>query len=116
MKHKLNCFFLAIVSSPKQHAILISTIKSCLNHIEYIIETHSPKAISRQTTGDSKGPPPPLPPKPSRIQKPLVPPKPARVARPSSTITANKKEQLGINGNRFHNAIGINRMFLMYFD
>ncbi|KAG1563286.1 hypothetical protein G6F49_000164 [Rhizopus delemar] len=89
----------SIVSSPKQHAILISTIKSCLNHIEYIIETHSPKAISRQTTGDSKGPPPPLPPKPSRIQKPLVPPKPARVARPSSTITANKKEQLGINEN-----------------
>ncbi|KAG0934634.1 hypothetical protein G6F57_000518 [Rhizopus arrhizus] len=89
----------SIVSSPKQHAILISTIKSCLNHIEYIIETHSPKAISRQTTGDSKGPPPPLPPKPSRIQKPLVPPKPARVARPSSTITANKKEQIGINEN-----------------
>lgn len=82
--------FLAIISIPKQHAILISAIKTCLLHIESIIESHS--TISRQMTGESKQVPPPLPPKPTKIQKPLVPPKPARVSRPSSAII---KEEIG---------------------
>ncbi|CAO3697064.1 unnamed protein product [Rhizopus stolonifer] len=62
--------------------------------MENIIETHAPKTISRQTTGDSKGPPPPLPPKPSRIQKPLVPPKPSRVvARPPPTVLPRHEKE-----------------------
>lgn len=70
----------SIVSSPKHYSSLISSINTCLTHIENIIEHHSPAAfttISRQTTGDSKAPRPPLPPKPSRMQKPTVPPKPS---------------------------------------
>ncbi|KAG1467299.1 hypothetical protein G6F56_004483 [Rhizopus delemar] len=80
----------SIVSSPKHYIALLSTLKICLSHLEHIIETHSPKTIPKQTTGDSKGHPPPLPPKP-KIQRPLVPPKPARV---STAILAEKKENV----------------------
>lgn len=82
---------LAIISSPKQYASLLSSIKTCLQHIENIIETHSPATynpISRQTTGDQKRPP--LPPKPSRMQKPVVPPKP-KVPSPTVTTTSPSK-------------------------
>jgi hypothetical protein len=65
------------VSVPKQHAVLVSSIKSCLTHIETMIETHS--AVARK-------PAPPLPPKPSRINKPTIPPKPTRVSRPPSPV------------------------------
>ncbi|CEP20059.1 hypothetical protein [Parasitella parasitica] len=78
----------SIISSPKQYALLLSSIKTCLLHIENIIETHSPATynpISRQTTGDQKRPP--LPPKPSRMQKPAVPPKP-KVPSPTVTTAA----------------------------
>jgi hypothetical protein len=87
---------LAIISSPKQYASLLTSIKTSLSHIETIIETHSPtayKTISRQTTGDSKNAPrPPLPPKPSRIQKPVIPPKPSRVTSRPTSPTLNKPE------------------------
>ncbi|GAA5812205.1 hypothetical protein MFLAVUS_005655 [Mucor flavus] len=66
---------------PKQYSTLISSIKTCLTHIENIIENHSPSAykpVSIQNTGDSKAPPPPVPPKPIRMQKPVVPPKPLK--------------------------------------
>lgn len=81
---------LAIISNPKQYLSLISSIKTCLTHIENIIENHSPstyKPISTHTTGDSKAPPPPVPPKPIRMQKPVVPPKP----------TSKQDELLGKN-------------------
>lgn len=80
----------AIISQPKQYAALISAMRTCLSHIEHIIETHSPGTPARilpQHTGDStKIPKPPLPPKPSRIHKPVLPPKPIRgvISRPSS--------------------------------
>ncbi|ORZ19841.1 ras guanine nucleotide exchange factor domain-containing protein [Absidia repens] len=80
----------AIISQPKQYASLISAMRTCLSHMEHIIETHSPGTPARilaQHTGDSnKLPKPPLPPKPSRIHKPVLPPKPARgvISRPSS--------------------------------
>lgn len=46
-----------------------------MNHVETIITTHSP--VTRHTTGGvDKAPPPPVPPKPSRMQKPVIPPKP----------------------------------------
>ncbi|KAI9271398.1 ras guanine nucleotide exchange factor domain-containing protein [Sporodiniella umbellata] len=80
----------SIVSSPKHHFALLSTLKICIDHLEHIIEIHSPKQISKQTTNDSKAPPPPLPPKPLKGQRPLVPPKPARV----STTFAEKKESV----------------------
>ncbi|KAG1180082.1 hypothetical protein G6F70_002997 [Rhizopus microsporus] len=82
----------SIISIPKQHVVLLSAIRTCLLHIESIIESHS--TISRQMTGESKQVPPPLPPKPTKIQKPLVPPKPARVSRPSSVII---KEEIDNN-------------------
>ncbi|KAI8993453.1 ras guanine nucleotide exchange factor domain-containing protein [Pilobolus umbonatus] len=75
----------AIISNPKQYLTLISSIKSCLTYIENIIDSHSPNktSIPKQLTGDK--PPPPLPPKPSRINKPIIPPKPTRVSsRPPS--------------------------------
>lgn len=99
----LQCLTLAlsaIISQPKQYSALISAMRTCLTHIESIIETHSPAAkpkpgvvseerpTSTTSTTISKAPPPPLPPKPSRIHnnKPNVPPKPSRTAlsRPSS--------------------------------
>ncbi|KAG2190985.1 hypothetical protein INT46_000232 [Mucor plumbeus] len=77
----------SIISSPKQYTSLLSSVKTCLQHIENIIGTHSPATynpISRQATGDQKRPP--LPPKPSRMQKPVVPPKP-KVPSPTVTTT-----------------------------
>ncbi|KAI8365835.1 ras guanine nucleotide exchange factor domain-containing protein [Choanephora cucurbitarum] len=73
----------SIVSSPKHYHQLIASTKTCLSHIESIIEHHSPSAIQHT---DAKIPRPPLPPKPSRMQKPLIPPKPSVHAnsRPSS--------------------------------
>ncbi|KAI7849873.1 ras guanine nucleotide exchange factor domain-containing protein [Circinella umbellata] len=77
-------------------------MRTCLSHIENILETHSPVSpLSRMspsttssdhltttgtTMGHSKAPPPPLPPKPSRIQKPSIPPKPSlsKTSRPIS--------------------------------
>ncbi|KAI8644299.1 ras guanine nucleotide exchange factor domain-containing protein [Parasitella parasitica] len=83
----------SIISSPKQYALLLSSIKTCLLHIENIIEKHSTTTytpIGRQTTGDQKRPP--LPPKPSRMQKPAVPPKP-KVTSPTVTTTATAAQQ-----------------------
>ncbi|KAI9317545.1 ras guanine nucleotide exchange factor domain-containing protein [Dichotomocladium elegans] len=86
----------AIVSQPKQYSAFISAMRTCLTHIEHIIETHSPTIVTTAPTEQpsspraatfSKMPPPPLPPKPPRIQqKPTIPPKPSRPApsRPSS--------------------------------
>ncbi|RCI03285.1 Ral guanine nucleotide dissociation stimulator-like 1 [Rhizopus stolonifer] len=79
----------SIISSPKHYHQLILSIKTCLSHIEDMIEHHSPSAVQQH---DAKIPRPPLPPKPSRIQKPLVPPKPVHVnSRPSSpTLKENE--------------------------
>ncbi|KAI9491348.1 hypothetical protein BDB00DRAFT_833228 [Zychaea mexicana] len=93
----------SIVSQPKQYAALISAMRTCLSHIENILETHSPmsptnrifpnsdassSAAAAAAAAHSKAPPPPLPPKPSRIQKPSIPPKPAitttKTSRPTS--------------------------------
>ncbi|KAI8984399.1 ras guanine nucleotide exchange factor domain-containing protein [Mycotypha africana] len=78
----------SIVSSPKHYAQLLATMRTCLIHIENIIENHSPaalKTVSQQTTGDSKINRPPLPPKPSKMQKPVLPPKPSKTtSRPPS--------------------------------
>ncbi|KAI8081606.1 ras guanine nucleotide exchange factor domain-containing protein [Halteromyces radiatus] len=80
----------SIISQPKQYSSLITAMRTCLSHMEHIIETHTPGTPARlqpQHTGDSqKFPKPPLPPKPSRIHKPVLPPKPVRgvVSRPSS--------------------------------
>lgn len=60
-------FIVAIVTTPRQYPVLLDSLKTCLTHIEAIIETNS--------SGIQKAPPPPLPPKPSRI-KPAVPPRP----------------------------------------
>lgn len=86
-KIKLFLFHLAVISSPKQYLTLLSSIRTCLTHVEAIITSHSP--ISRQPTGDSKAPPPPVPPKPSRMQKPAVPPKPKQEKH--DELLGNKK-------------------------
>ncbi|KAI8888745.1 ras GEF, partial [Backusella circina FSU 941] len=57
----------SIVTSPRQYPILLDSLKTCLAHIESIIESNSSVI--------QKASPPPLPPKPSRI-KPTVPPRP----------------------------------------
>ncbi|KAI7874898.1 ras GEF [Lichtheimia hyalospora FSU 10163] len=75
----------SIVSQPKQYTALISAVHTCLTHIEHIIDTHSPSKNQIPEPIVPKSPRPPLPPKPSRIQKPVIPPKPIRPA-PSSPI------------------------------
>ncbi|KAI9480901.1 MAG: ras guanine nucleotide exchange factor domain-containing protein [Benjaminiella poitrasii] len=94
----------SIVSSPKQHSILLSSIRTCLAHIENILEQHSPTAhqpISNHTTGDSKlMPRPPKPPKPSKMQKPMIPPKPTRVnSRPTSPTLKSQENELQDNSS-----------------
>ncbi|KAI8367268.1 ras guanine nucleotide exchange factor domain-containing protein [Blakeslea trispora] len=85
----------SIVSSPKHYHQLITSTKTCLSHIESIIEHHSPSTIQHT---DAKIPRPPLPPKPSRMQKPLVPPKPSVHANSrSSSPTFTKEDELQDN-------------------
>ncbi|KAI8137088.1 ras guanine nucleotide exchange factor domain-containing protein [Fennellomyces sp. T-0311] len=84
--HDIKFVHSSIVSQPKQYAALISAMHSCLSHIEVILETHSMNRISSasEPVHHAKAPPPPLPPKPSRIQKPSIPPKPTLASRPTS--------------------------------
>ncbi|KAL0084006.1 ras guanine nucleotide exchange factor domain-containing protein [Phycomyces blakesleeanus] len=101
----------AIIGKPKNYSIVINTMRLCMDHIENMIERHSPAPprtlpnqtrhppIIAQTTGDSKAPPP-LPPKPSYIQKPVLPPKPARAIPPRPPpppSIANKEKPLTPN-------------------
>jgi hypothetical protein len=67
---KILLCYLAIVSKPQNSTALLSILNSCVEHIEKIIEYHSPSA-----TVVAK--PPPLPPKPSHVNKPVLPPKPS---------------------------------------
>ncbi|KAG0166349.1 Ras-specific guanine nucleotide-releasing factor RalGPS1 [Apophysomyces sp. BC1034] len=91
----------SIVSKPKQYASLLSTTRDCLTHIESIIERHSPSArVPEHRTGDSNKAPPPLPPKPSRIQKPHLPPKPSRATL--SKLTPQEGRVLQDNPPDFH--------------
>ncbi|KAF7727197.1 hypothetical protein EC973_007895 [Apophysomyces ossiformis] len=92
----------SIVAKPKQYTTLLSTTRTCLTHIESIIERHSPTArIPEQRTGDSaKAAPPPLPPKPSRIQKPHLPPKPSKATL--SKLTPQEGRVLQDNTPDFH--------------
>ncbi|KAI9031904.1 ras guanine nucleotide exchange factor domain-containing protein [Phycomyces nitens] len=93
----------AIIGKPKHYSTLISTMRLCMDHVESVIERHSPAPprtinqtrhppIVAQTTGDSKAPPP-LPPKPSRMQKPVLPPKPARAIPPRPPPSIINKDQ-----------------------
>ncbi|EPB89276.1 hypothetical protein HMPREF1544_03900 [Mucor circinelloides 1006PhL] len=59
----------SIVSKPQNSAALLSVLHSCIDHIEKIIEYHSPTASTSKIA-------PPLPPKPSHVSKPVLPPKP----------------------------------------
>ena len=69
---------IAIVSKPQNTAALLSLLHWCVDHIEKVIESHSPSAIK---------PPPPLPPKPSHVSKPVLPPKPNTILPiPSTTM------------------------------
>ncbi|KAI7906630.1 ras guanine nucleotide exchange factor domain-containing protein [Cokeromyces recurvatus] len=94
----------SIVSSPKQYLALLSSIRTCLTHVENIIEQHSPTALqpaSSQTTSDSKLlSRPPKPPKPSKMQKPTIPPKPTRVnSRPASPTQKSQENELPDNSS-----------------
>ncbi|KAF1798514.1 ras guanine nucleotide exchange factor domain-containing protein [Mucor lusitanicus] len=66
----------SIVSKPQNSAALLSALHSCLDHIEKIMEYHSPTASASKIA-------PPLPPKPSHVSKPVLPPKPS----PTTTTT-----------------------------
>ena len=127
----LPIHYLAIVSQPKQYAALISAMRTCLSHIENILETHSPVSplnrISPNTTnsdhssvttaatatviGHNKAPPPPLPPKPSRIQKPSIPPKPSlsKTSRPTSPT-----KELHDSPHLLHQGIQLNILFYFF--
>ncbi|KAG2205228.1 hypothetical protein INT47_009493 [Mucor saturninus] len=56
----------SIVSKPANSVALLSILHTCVDHIEKIMEYHSP------TTKIA----PPLPPKPTHVSKPVLPPKP----------------------------------------
>lgn len=87
---------LAIVSKPQNSAALLSILHTCVDHIEKIIEYHSP------TT--SKIAPPPLPPKPSHVtnttcSKPVLPPKPTvAAANIPSPMTTTMKRSFSVQG------------------
>ncbi|KAI7869201.1 ras guanine nucleotide exchange factor domain-containing protein, partial [Spinellus fusiger] len=89
--HDIKFVHASIIGQPRHYSVLITTMRTCLDHIEHIIHTHSPSPprtiarpapLSAQHTGDLKAPPP-LPPKPSRMQKPILPPKPSEHRRPA---------------------------------
>ncbi|KAI7883782.1 ras GEF [Lichtheimia hyalospora FSU 10163] len=93
----------SIVSRPKNYPTSMSTLNTCITHIDTIIEKHTtvPMVAPRPTTTTTplmtpssstpKTAPPPLPPKPSRIQKPSVPPKPVSLSRPASPTKDSTK-------------------------
>ncbi|KAI8643987.1 ras guanine nucleotide exchange factor domain-containing protein [Parasitella parasitica] len=60
----------SIVSKPQNTAVLLSILRSCIDHVEKIMDHHSPTAANKIA-------PPPLPPKPSHVSKPVLPPKPS---------------------------------------
>lgn len=80
----------SIVSKPQNSAVLLSVLHSCVDHIEKIIEYHSPSAAAIK-------PPPPLPPKPSHVSKPVLPPKPTSASVtpiPSTTTPLDVKSSV----------------------
>lgn len=83
----------AIVSKPQNSAALLSVLHSCVDHIEKIIEYHSPSAAIIK-------PPPPLPPKPSHVSKPVLPPKPTTSVTPipSTIATSDVKSSVSNKG------------------
>ena len=91
MKFETNFnLLLAIVSKSQNSAALISILHSCIDHVEKIMEYHSPTALNKIA--------PPLPPKPSHVNKPVLPPKPSTTTTrttppipPSSNIIMMKR-------------------------
>lgn len=91
MKFETNLnLLLAIVSKSQNSAALISILHSCIDHVEKIMEHHSPTALNKIA--------PPLPPKPSHVNKPVLPPKPSTTTTratppipPSSNIIMMKR-------------------------
>ncbi|KAI8889446.1 hypothetical protein K501DRAFT_170838 [Backusella circina FSU 941] len=66
----------SIVSKPRNYASLLSILHTCIDHIETIIDQHSPYPKMA----------PPLPPKPSNVNgKPVLPPKPSAPLPSKST-------------------------------
>ncbi|KAF7720729.1 hypothetical protein EC973_006233 [Apophysomyces ossiformis] len=77
--------FVHNISKPTQYAVILSNLRTCVTHIESIIDKHAPCIVSSPlSTGTA---PPPLPPKPSRIEKPALPRRPSNArAKESQAI------------------------------
>lgn len=75
-------FILAIVSKPNNSDTLLTLLHSCVDYIDRIMDTHS---LTSNTI--TKMVPPPLPPKPSHVSKPVLPPKPIKPAKRNSSLS-----------------------------
>lgn len=87
---------IAIVSKPQNAVALLSMLHTCVDHIERIIEYHSPSTTTKIA--------PPLPPKPTHVSKPVLPPKPTSklppIPTPSKTTTLTMKRSVSNRGKR----------------
>ncbi|KAI9254712.1 ras guanine nucleotide exchange factor domain-containing protein, partial [Helicostylum pulchrum] len=70
----------SIVSKPQNATALLSILHTCVDHIEKIIEYHSPTSLGTKIA-------PPLPPKPTHVSKPVLPPKPTSKLPPIPTAS-----------------------------
>lgn len=81
----------AIVSKPQEYDESMALLRSSLDQLEKIAIHKLPGAIvATQQHPKSKSPPPPVPPKPTRIhQKPMIPPKPKEIIPKLEAVPAN---------------------------
>ncbi|KAI8083561.1 ras guanine nucleotide exchange factor domain-containing protein [Thamnidium elegans] len=70
----------SIVTKPQNATALLSILHTCVDHIEKIIEYHSPTSLATKIA-------PPLPPKPTHVSKPVLPPKPTSKLPPIPTAS-----------------------------
>ncbi|KAG1077119.1 hypothetical protein G6F42_025057 [Rhizopus arrhizus] len=80
-----------IVSKPQEYDESMALLRSSLDQLEKIAIHKLPGAIvATQQHPKSKSPPPPVPPKPTRIhQKPMIPPKPKEIIPKLEAVPAN---------------------------
>jgi hypothetical protein len=93
----------AIVSKPQEYDESIALLRSSLDQLEKIVIHKLPGAIMNINNQKVKSPPPPVPPKPARInQKPMIPPKPKEIIpkiEDTSVLQQEQQQQKRSRGN-----------------
>ncbi|KAG0171126.1 hypothetical protein DFQ30_001492 [Apophysomyces sp. BC1015] len=91
-------FPIAIVSKPAQCAALLLNLRTCVTHIESILVKHAPCVAASSPSVIAA--PPPLPPKPPRIQKPVLPRKPSHVSLKENQAISSTKHVVSVAQTR----------------